>query len=99
MKIPVRNLYLLLSYAWDALDLADLVEVGVEDSAEPRDLLAHVFLCGCNHVLRRGVDRQYVEAREETSFPHGRVDFRGSLPLLSKRSGRLAVEYEELSAD
>lgn len=50
-------------------------------------------------MLRRGVDRQYVGAREETSFPHGRVDFRGSIPLLSKRSGRLAVEYEELSAD
>lgn len=48
---------------------------------------------------RRLHARQYVAAHEETSFPHGRISFGRSIPLLRRRSGGLAVEFEELSAD
>src|SRR6266487_1848068 len=99
MRIPVRNLYLLLSYAWDTLDLIDLVEVGVEDSPEPRDLLARVLVEGSRHVIRRGLDQQYAENREETQVPKGRINFGESLRLLAARNNRLVVDYDQLSSD
>jgi 5-methylcytosine-specific restriction enzyme subunit McrC len=99
MRIPVRNLYLLLSYAWDTLDLTDLVEVGAEEFVEPRDLLAQVLLQGCHHVFRRGIDHGYSDALDETAFLHGRINFGDSIRLLAKRSNRLVVEYEDWSPD
>ncbi len=99
MQIPVRNLYLLLACAWDTLDLTDLTEVGAERAGTPDDLLAHVLVTGCYHVLRRGVDRAYEGHAEETASPRGRIDFQGSMQLVARRTGRLSVEIEELSAD
>jgi 5-methylcytosine-specific restriction enzyme subunit McrC len=99
MQIPIRNLYVLLLYAWDALDLIDSVMVGEESLAEPRDLLANVLLQGCNHVLRRGIDHYYAEEREETALPRGRIDFSASVRLRVRRSNQVAVEYEEWSPD
>ena len=99
MQIPVRNLYVLLLYAWDALDLIDPIVVGEEKLDEPRDLLANVLLQGCNHVLRRGIDHYYSEEREETALPRGRIDFSASVRLRVRRSIQIATEYEDWSPD
>jgi 5-methylcytosine-specific restriction enzyme subunit McrC len=98
--ISIRNLYVMLCYAWDDLALLDLAPAGTDaDEIDGLDLLARVFEFGCLRVLRRGLDRRYVEVREESSTLHGRVLFTDSIRRLSFTRARAYTEYEELSFD
>lgn len=99
MKIPIRNLYYLLCYAWDALEEREVVDVGEITSPDTRDLMAHVLASGVRHALRRGLDRGYVETREESSYLRGRIDFQRTTQAVLERKHQAAVIYEELSPD
>ncbi|MDP3542028.1 MAG: 5-methylcytosine-specific restriction endonuclease system specificity protein McrC [Elusimicrobiota bacterium] len=99
MPIPIRNIYYLLAYAWDGLDQAGYVDVGSLDGHNAADLLAHILIGGATHVLKRGLDRSYVESGEELSALRGRIDFGESLARQSPARRKLSCVYEELSAD
>jgi 5-methylcytosine-specific restriction enzyme subunit McrC len=54
MKIPVRNLYYLLCYAWDRLEEGDVVAAEQEGATELVDLFARVLEGGVptHHATR-----------------------------------------------
>ena len=59
--IPIQNIYYLLCYAWDLLEEADELAVGIEDLPRVEDLLARLLINGTRRLLRRGLIR--------TTFP------------------------------
>jgi 5-methylcytosine-specific restriction enzyme subunit McrC len=71
--IPVRNLYYLFLYAWDRLPEGGAVDVSGVEGPELPNLLAKVLLEGTRRLLRRGLDRGYVERDEDTARPRGRM--------------------------
>jgi len=98
--IPIRNLYYLLSYAWDY----PLPEAGWQDIApdDPRDalnLLASALVRGVDDLVRRGLERGYTPMIVATSQPRGRLLIKESLPLLARRRLQLVVEHDELTHD
>ena len=54
MKIPVRNFYYLLCYAWDTLAESRVVPVGASDYDHLVNLFARVLSGGLEHLLKRG---------------------------------------------
>lgn len=74
MKIPIRNLYYLLCYAWDKLKDAETVDVRPEDCPRVVDLLARVLANGVTHLLKKGLDRGYLERAEEIRGVKGKLD-------------------------
>lgn len=99
MHIPVCNLYYLLCYAWDTLEEDGVADVGSVDAPEVRDLMARVLTSGINHLLRRGLERGYVEVREDSRCLRGRVDLQESIKRLLLHQGKAHVAYEELLPD
>ena len=61
MDIPILNIYYLLSYAWDKLDEAEPQEVSQVDNQNVINLFARVLSNRTSYLLRRGLDRGYVE--------------------------------------
>jgi len=99
MSIPIHNVYYLLCYAWNALDEVQVVEV---DTIRPRhvvDLLASVLARGVNHLLRRGLDRGYLEHREQLATVRGRIELEPTVRLGLHRQGRVHCAFDELSHD
>ncbi len=98
--IPIHNLYYLLIYAWDALEEKDVVDVG-ELGSHPQamELLASVLANSVGRVLRRGLDRGYVE--EDLVLPgiRGKLDVAGSLKQALFPQGRTRCIVDELSHD
>src|SRR3954470_19331232 len=74
MKIPVRNFYYLLCYAWDMLQEGVLVDVSCETFRSLPELFAHVLETGMASLLRRGLDRGYVEEAEDVRSLKGKFD-------------------------
>ena len=58
--IPIKNIYYLLSYAWNRLEESELVDVSAEDESDLLNLLGRVLLNGTKTLLKRGIDRQYI---------------------------------------
>src|SRR4030095_6193176 len=99
LTIPIRNLYYLLVYAWDCLDLLDPVEVGVQESPQMWDLFAALLAHGTRRVLRRGLSQSYAEVVEESSVVRGRIDVAETIKRLSLPRRKIWVQYEVLSED
>lgn len=95
--IPVRNVYYLLLYAWGRLDEGRVVDVDALAHDRAADLLARILVSGTRHVLRRGLDRGYVEHTEATARLRGRVDFARSAVLLPQ--ARALCTFDELTPD
>lgn len=99
MKIPIRNLYFLLLYAWDYLEARDVASVGALRSDQPLDLLAYVLTRGTERVMKHGLDRGYLLESGSTARLRGRIDFAGSIRTGALARSRLVCEYDELSYD
>jgi 5-methylcytosine-specific restriction enzyme subunit McrC len=97
--IPIQNIYYLLVYAWDQLAEGALVDVTGIDSTELVDLYAAVLLNGLRHLLRRGLDRNYLPVESEIAGIRGRVQMGVTARRMLPQHGRTYCEYDELSVD
>jgi 5-methylcytosine-specific restriction enzyme subunit McrC len=98
-SIPIKNLYYLLIYAYDALDTADIVDAEELPATNLVDLFAHVLDAGIVHLLRRGIGRNYVPHRDELPGLRGRIDLSATLKSGALARGRLVCDHDELTAD
>ena len=71
MKIPIQNIYFLLCYAWNTLAEGRVVSVSQEECKTLAELFAHVLDGGVTHLLKRGLDRDYVTEEVDTSSLRG----------------------------
>jgi len=60
-QIPIENIYYLLCYAWDRLDEKEKVAVDIDDKTELLDLFAKILISGSKILLKRGIDKNYIE--------------------------------------
>ena len=97
--IPIENIYYLLCYAWNRLEEKDRVDVDAEDCTELIDLLAGVLINGTKILLKRGIDRSYINHVDEIAGVKGKLQFSETLKrnLLPKQ--RTVCEFDEFSAD
>jgi 5-methylcytosine-specific restriction enzyme subunit McrC len=99
IEIPVRNIYYLLCYAWRRLEERDAVDVDELESTDLVNLFARVLRRGLDHLVRRGLAREYVPHEEATGRLRGRIDFaRTTRGMLLQRAQAWCV-YDELTHD
>lgn len=99
MTIPIRNIYYLLLYAWGHFKGGGVRDVGIDESPDLPNLLGKVLNGGTHRLLRRGVDRGYVEVTEETRSPRGKL----RLDVITKQQtllrGFAVCDLDELTPD
>lgn len=98
-KIPIKNLYYLFCYAWNRWEESSVVSVDAVESPELADLFATVLIGGVNHLVRRGLDRDYVPVSEEMRELRGRINIDSSLSSIARRSAHLVCEFDDLRHD
>ena len=96
-KIPVRNWWHMLLYAWDLVDFLGRFDTEVEDAPDLRALLTKILVFLMKHQIRRGLRGDYVERSEELRGVRGRIDFGETLRGMSMYRGRLHCEFEEFT--
>ena len=99
-SVPILNIYFMLCYAWGRVqdrDPARLAAIGRLTTVH--DLLAKVLASGTNQLLRRGIERGYVERREDLAGIRGKVAISETAMRALRARGRVACDFEELSAD
>ena len=99
MTIPIQNIYYLLCYAWDKLQEGEIVAVSPEDCPTTADLFARVLENGVTHLLKRGLDRDYLEEEEATSSLRGKFDVTSTIKRNLLLQNRVACVVDSLSYD
>lgn len=97
--IVIRNIFYMLAYAYQAIDLKGFVQVGAEDFDNMLDLLGAIYVQGLAEQLRRGLEQGYVEYAEDTCRPRGRIDVRTSVDVMHQQRLDLRCTFSEMSAD
>lgn len=99
-EIPIRNIYYLLCYAWESAQFQALARVGdAGELTSVQDLLGKVLAGGTRRLVRRGIDRGYVERREDLAGIRGKLAVGETAKRALRARGRAACDFEELSAD
>jgi len=96
-KIPIQNIYYLLCYAWNRLEERDVVDVTGIDSTSLVDLFAKVLGGGVERLMRRGLDRGYVEYAEDTRCLRGKLMFSPTIKRNLLMKAQVHCEFDELS--
>ena len=79
MQIPIENIYYLLCYAWNKLDEKERVNVTIDDKTELLDLFAKVLINATKMLLKRGIDKNYIDHAEEISGVKGKIQISQTL--------------------
>ena len=99
MTIPVRNIYYLLLYAWGYFKSGDVRNVGKDESPDLPNLLGQVLNDGTHRLLRRGLDRGYIEIIEETRSPRGKLRIDVMTKQQTMLRGFAVCDLDELTTE
>ena len=99
MKIPVRNIYYLLCYAWGHVREGETVDVGSEQFGGLVDLFAKVLNEGVSRVVSRGLDRDYLAVHEDIRGLKGKLDLATTVKRNLLLNGKTHCAFDELSYD
>jgi 5-methylcytosine-specific restriction enzyme subunit McrC len=99
MDIPIRNIYFLLSYAWNKLEEAEKMEINIDDYEDSLNLLARVLVTGSNHLLKKGLDKVYITVTEEYPGVKGKINFKESLNKQLFKQGKAICTFDVFSSN
>jgi len=97
--IPIKNIFYMLCYAWNVLEISHDIKVGEEDIDDSYNLLARVFTFGISKVIRSGFHRSYVEKEEELSTFRGKINIQQSINGMTMQQKKLVCNYDEYSTN
>lgn len=95
MKIPILNLFYMLSYSWNCLDEDGILKVSHSEYKSLKNLLTKVLSNGCNHLIKRGLDRSYILVSDEYNGVKGKININETVNKLLHIQCKTICEYDE----
>lgn len=99
MQIPIENIYYLLCYSWNKLDEKEQVNVSIEDKTELLDLFAKVLINATKVLLKRGVDKNYIDYTEEIAGIKGKIQISQTLKSNLLLKQKAICTFDNFSAN
>lgn len=96
-SIFIKNIYYMLSYAFQILKQSNYDEVASEQFDKVQDLFAAILSKGVAQQLKQGLYREYITKHETLSIMHGKLDMQETIRNRIQRKQKLACEFDELS--
>lgn len=97
--IFIKNIYYMLSYAFQILKQGDYENVAAEQFEKIHDLFADILVRGVSRQMKQGLYREYVPVKEDLSVMRGRLNVNSTMALQMQRKRQLSCEFDEFSED
>jgi len=98
-KIPIRNIYYMISYVLPTLHQQKYKKVGTENFHNVADLCAEILALGVESQLKRGLGRAYIPKEEALSSLRGKIEMTESLKAQTMRGNQLICCYDDFSVN
>lgn len=96
-RILIKNIYYMLSYAFQTLRSTNYRELESESFEHIHDLLAEILIKGISQQLKRGLYRVYVPFHEDLPTVRGKINIQDSIQNKLRNRKVLSCEFEDLS--
>lgn len=97
--ILIKNIYYMLSYAYQVLNEQGLKEMDLESFDNAQQLCAEILIRGVNIQIKRGLKRDYVPKTEMLSSVKGKIDVSDSIKTQSVLRRQLVCNYDEFTTN
>lgn len=98
-NIPIRNIYYMLAYAYQALQFTEYQELSTEEFDDVTELYTAILIVGIPVLLRGGLLRDYMPLQEQSQVLRGKIDISRSIKQNALINKKLIVAYDEFSED
>lgn len=98
-KVTIANLYHILSYAWNRLDIDWWNDVDPASIPNSQNLFARLLISGAAWTIRKGLERGYIPREDDLAGIRGRLDFANSVQRMLLQRGRAHCQFDELEPD
>ena len=95
--ISIRNIYYMLSYAFQVLNEQGYKNIETEQFDNVAELCAAILSKGVSMQLKRGLGREYIENTEPLSSLRGRIEISESIKTRSMLKRQLVCSYDDFS--
>ena len=93
--VPIKNALYMYSYVWDRKRRDELIDLSNTDDFNFSDLYAELFLMNVRRVIRKGLNREYINRNEAVPVIKGKIDYLSTITKQSIYSGKIYCEYDE----
>lgn len=97
--ILIRNVYVMMAYAFRALQSRDVASVKGESFEHLHDLLAELLYRGASTQIKRGLHHDYLPRTDTLTTVRGRIDVSQTASTRSMLRGRLVCQFDEYLPD
>lgn len=97
--IFIKNIYYMLSYAFQILKQEDYREVAAEPFDKIHNLFAAILAKGISRQLKRGLYREYIPVQDTLSVMRGKLNINETIHQQVQRTQKLVCEFDEFSED
>ncbi|WP_077358978.1 5-methylcytosine restriction system specificity protein McrC [Virgibacillus halodenitrificans] len=95
--IPIRNIYYMLSYAYQTLNLSEYKQIGTEKFKNVKELYAEILSIGIPVLIRGGLSKDYISVEENSNVIKGKIDINSTIKKNALVNKKVAVIYDEFS--
>lgn len=95
--IPIKNVYYMLSYAFQLLNEQGYKKLATEDFDNAGDLCAAILIRGITYQLKRGLGREYIYETDTISAIRGKIEITESIKNQSMIRSQMVCTYDEFS--
>ena len=95
--ILIKNIYYMLTYAFQILRHDNYEEVATEPFDNIQDMFAAILSKGVAKQLKQGLYREYVLCEDNLNTLRGRLDIRNSIKNKLEKKQKIFCEFDELS--
>lgn len=95
--IPIKNIYYMLSYAFQMLNEQGYKNLATEDFDNAGDLCAAILIRGISYQLKRGLGREYISETDTISAIRGKIEITESIKNQSMIRSQMVCTYDEFS--
>ena len=96
-NIPIKNIFYMLSYAYQVLREGEYKKIEGEEFDNIDDLFAEILYLGIRKQQRHGLWKTYVGKEDSLPLLKGKLNIYGTIRNVVAHKKELAVEYDEFS--
>lgn len=96
-NIPIRNIYYMISYAYQTLNLSEYRKMGTEQFENVIELYAKILTMGIPVLIRGGLSKDYISVEETSNVIKGKIDINSTIKKNTLVNKKVTVVYDEFS--
>lgn len=98
-NIPIKNIYYMLTYAFQVLRQTHYSNIAAEEFKHTEDLFAAILAAGLAQQVKQGLYREYTTQHETLTTLRGKLDIHNTIQARLQRKQLLSCHFDELSED